>query len=82
MTSPTLKSGTCPKCNSTEIYTTKDMAKRGERMTIAVSGWKKFFLDTYVCTSCGHFEEHIPEKELQDIELIEKIKETWNKVKK
>lgn len=80
MNSPTLKSGTCPKCNSTEVYTTKGQAKRGERMTLPVSGWKMYFLDTYLCTDCGHFEEYIPDEEMQDKKMIEKIKSTWNKV--
>ena len=74
-----LKSGTCPRCNSKEVYTTKGQAKRGERMTIPVSSWKSIFLDTYLCTSCGHFEEYVPDEEL-DVKMKEKIKESWNKV--
>jgi hypothetical protein len=76
-----LKSGTCPKCQSKEVYTTKGQAKRGERMTLVVSSWKSFFLDTYVCTECGHFEEYISDEEMQDRKTWEKMKESWNKVK-
>ena len=76
----TLKSGTCTRCNSKEVYTTKGQTKRGERMTLAVSSWKSFFLDTYVCTDCGHFEEYISDEEMKDRKTWEKVRETWNKV--
>jgi predicted nucleic-acid-binding Zn-ribbon protein len=76
----TLKSGTCPKCGGREIYTTRDISKRGERMQLVVSSVQRFFLDTYICTSCFHFEEYVSEKEKADEKIIAKIKETWNKV--
>jgi predicted nucleic-acid-binding Zn-ribbon protein len=75
-----MKSGTCPKCGGREVYTTRDTAKRGERMQLVVSSMQWFFLDTYICTSCFHFEEHISEKERADEKILAKIKETWNKV--
>lgn len=80
MINETLKSGECPKCNSTEVYTTCGNPKRGERMTLAISSMKWFFLDIYICTNCGHFEEYVSEEELKDEKMIEKIKETWKKV--
>jgi hypothetical protein len=75
-----LRSGTCPKCGSSEIYTTRGLNKRGERMTLVISSMKWFFLDTYVCTSCFHFEESVPEEDKINEKLAQKIKDTWNKV--
>ena len=77
----TLKSGTCPKCGSQEIYTNSGQNKRGERMTLAISSMKWYFLDTYICTSCFHFEEYVSEKEKTDTSITDKIKKDWNKVK-
>ncbi len=79
--SDNLKSGSCPKCNSGEVYTTQGLQKRGERMILAVSSMKYFFLDTYICTNCGYFEEYVDDKDLKDQSMINKIKETWRKVK-
>jgi len=76
-----LKTGTCPKCSSTEVYTDRGLTKRGERMQLVISSWKWYFLDTYICLNCYHFEEHISEKEKGDPKIVEKIKESWNKVK-
>ena len=81
MTDDNLKTGTCPKCGSNEVYTDRELVKRGERMQLVVSSWKWFFLDTYICLTCGHFEEHIRETELRDEKTIEKVKETWKKVR-
>lgn len=76
----TLKSGTCPKCGSKEVYSNRDLPKRGDRMQLVVSSMKWYFLDSYLCTNCFHFEEYVPEKEKSDAGLIKKIKETWKKV--
>ncbi len=77
----TLKSGLCPKCGSEEVYTNSGQTKRGERMKLVISGWERYFLDTYLCISCGHFEEYIAESEFRDNKIIEKIKENWKKMK-
>jgi predicted nucleic-acid-binding Zn-ribbon protein len=76
-----LKSGTCPKCGSSEVYTTKDTPKRGERMQLVVSSATWIFLDTYYCTNCGCFEEYVNDADVKDQKTIEKIKEKWKKVK-
>lgn len=81
MNEQTMISGACPKCGSTEVYTTQGLPKRGERMILTVSSMKYFFLDTYICTNCGRFEECVSDEELKDPKIIEKIKETWKKVK-
>lgn len=78
--SKTLKSGTCPRCDSIDVYTTRGIAKRGERMQLVVSSIKWFSLDTYICTNCGYYEEFINENELKDAKIINKIKDTWKKV--
>jgi len=76
-----LKSGACPKCGEREVYTTAGkLLKRGERMILSVSSWNKIFLDTYICTNCGHFEEYVSDTDLHDIKLIEAIKEECTKV--
>ena len=77
----TLKSGTCPKCGSNEVYTDREALKRGERMQLVISSWKSIFLDSYICLTCGYFEEHVPEDELRNEKLIEKVKENWKRVK-
>ena len=76
-----LRSGKSPKCASNEVYTDNDVTKRGERMIIPVTSWKRIFLDSYICISCGYIEEWIPEKELKDEKIISKVKENWMKVK-
>jgi predicted nucleic-acid-binding Zn-ribbon protein len=76
----TLKSGSCPKCGSNEVYTTQGSLKRGERMILPVSSWKQFFLDTYICSNCGHFEEYISDDDLKDPKMIEGIKKELRKV--
>jgi predicted nucleic-acid-binding Zn-ribbon protein len=76
----TLKSGTCPKCGSPDVYTNRDLPKRGERMQLVVSSMIWYFLDTYVCINCGHFEEYVNDKEIKDASIIDKIRETWKKV--
>ncbi len=80
MQDDSLRSGKCPKCGSNDVYTDRELPKRGERMQLVVSSWKWFFLDTYVCLSCGHFEEFVRETELRDEKTIEKIRETWKKL--
>jgi ribosomal protein S27AE len=76
----TLKSGTCPRCGANEVYTTHGILKRGERMVLPVSSWKQFFLDTYICSNCGHFEEYINDDDLKDPKMIEGIKKELRKV--
>ena len=74
----TLTSGTCPSCNGKEIYTTRDVQKRGDRGQIAVTGFARIFLDTYICLGCGHFEEIVPTSDLAAVS--DKIRSSWNKV--
>lgn len=75
-----LKSGICPKCKATEVYTEAGLGKRGERVSIAINGWQRFYIDTYICAACGHFEEYIPESELKKSKAQEKLRKDWRKV--
>ena len=77
--SESLSSGVCPKCGSTEVF--RNAESRGERIQLAISSTLRFFLATYVCTACGHFEELIPPEELKNEKLVGKIKESWHKVR-
>ncbi len=76
----TLKSGVCPICGEKEVYTTAGTPKRGERMILAVSSWIQIFLDTYICTNCGHFEEYLSDKDFHDSSVIDTIKKEFIKV--
>jgi predicted nucleic-acid-binding Zn-ribbon protein len=71
------KTGKCPKCGSTEIYTDGKDVKRSERNIITVTSFMRVFLNTYICTSCGYVEEYA---ENVDEKKLEKIKEKWRKV--
>ncbi|MBK7130360.1 MAG: hypothetical protein IPM74_10555 [Crocinitomicaceae bacterium] len=67
---------TCPKCQSTEIFTNMGITKRGERSVIPVTGWSRIHVDVFVCTQCGYFEEYL---DMKDKSGIEKLKVQWNK---
>ncbi|MEZ4936954.1 MAG: hypothetical protein R2799_05115 [Crocinitomicaceae bacterium] len=74
-----MKNGICPKCQSTEIYT-DGTSKRGDRSSIPISSWKKFFIDTYACFICGYIEEYIEKDDLKDQSKISRAREDWKKV--
>lgn len=75
-----LKSGTCPKCGSKEVYTDRDKARHNERGYMMVSPATGFTIDTYVCFSCGYFEEHFKESDFKDEKTRNKMKEKWTKL--
>lgn len=75
-----LRSGKCPKCGSSEVYTDRELPKRGERMQLIISSMKRYFLDTYVCLSCFYFEEFVSDSDKLDSKKIDKIKQDWKKV--
>jgi predicted nucleic-acid-binding Zn-ribbon protein len=70
----------CPKCESTNIYTNEQLPKRGERGLMPVNMWRSAYVSAYICVDCGYFEEYIAQAELDSGKLIEKIKETWQKL--
>lgn len=72
--------GTCPKCQSHEIYTDAGLTKRGDRSSIPVTSWSTAFIDVYVCTACGFMEEYVTREDLKNDKKMTKFKEIWKKV--
>ena len=71
-----MKKGVCPKCNSTEVYSSKGYPQQREMITISgtvfVNGVPP---DRYVCTSCGFVEFYLVKEE-----HFNAIRENWEKV--
>jgi hypothetical protein len=74
------KTGCCPNCSSTEVYTTKGTPKRGDRSSIGVSSFTSVFIDLYICTNCGFIEEYAEEADLKNPKKMEKLKIIFKKV--
>lgn len=72
--------GVCPKCKGNEIYTDRDLVKRGDRNFVTVSNWKGYFVDVYVCTECGYMEEYIAKKDMEKPATMDKLRSTWKKM--
>ncbi|MGD8369511.1 MAG: hypothetical protein PVG78_17875 [Desulfobacterales bacterium] len=74
-----MKDGKCPKCGSTEVYSSADVyPKTGPftSNTIPISLTSIAALDNYVCTDCGYVERFIAETgKLKEIFI------KWRKVK-
>ena len=51
-----MKNGTCPKCNSTNVY-----FKEYALDKVTLDGRSVEYLN-YVCTDCGYFETYITDK--------------------
>lgn len=57
-----MKSGKCPKCNSRNVYFSKDLPLKGGPFgsnSIPVSLTSMAPLDNYVCSDCGLVESYI-----------------------
>jgi ribosomal protein S27AE len=59
-----MKSGICPKCGSSEIYSGASLpsyAKMGSYWanTIPVTLWTLAPLDNYICANCGFMESYV-----------------------
>jgi len=73
-----MKNGTCPKCNSSNVFKkTKGVSFgsypiRVNTGTMMVGGTE---FDSYVCADCGYFENYI----LDPVKLQE-VKNKWTKV--
>jgi RNase P subunit RPR2 len=52
-----MKNGTCPKCNSTNVY-----FKPYELYKVTLDGKNVEYVN-YVCTACGFFETYITDKD-------------------
>jgi len=85
-----MKNGTCPKCNSTEVY--RSQAKTGLEYGLVVDkstpllniykdkGWwpdvTMLSMDYFVCRVCGYFEMYV-----QDTAGLAKLDDSTNWVK-
>ncbi len=71
-----MKSGTCPKCNSSNIY-----LKAYALDKITLDG-KAVEYTNFVCTDCGYFETYITDKEALSkiVTRAEKLGD-WKKMK-
>ncbi|MBP9192791.1 MAG: hypothetical protein KBF96_09590 [Ignavibacteria bacterium] len=67
-------------CESSEVYTDKDITHKGESRQIPISSFTTLYLKSYICLSCGFSEQHISGDQLNNLKLIEKIKGSWKKV--
>ena len=56
-------SGSCPKCNSTEILVSKGKKHDSHGNKIRISGLKRIPLDHYTCVNCGYTEEWVTDQE-------------------
>jgi len=75
-----LKSGTCPKCGAKEVYSDKDKHRHNDRAYMMVSPATGFTVDTYVCITCGHFEEYFKESDFKNPKILSKLREKWTRI--
>ncbi len=80
MENKSLKTGVCPVCECQNIYSDKDVSKRGERMIVPVTSFRQIFSDCYICISCGYIQEFVREIDLKNENLIGKLKDMWKRV--
>lgn len=74
-----MKQGTCPKCNSKEVYAGVDVLPKSGPFgsnSIPVSIVSIAALDNYVCTECGYLERYIA-----DDEKLKEISKKWKSIK-
>lgn len=71
-----MENGVCPKCNSQNIYTSKDKTLYyGDRTNVQINTFKALRTIIYICTDCRFIEEYI-----KPGENIDKVTKHWNKV--
>ena len=73
-----MKSGVCPKCQSTEVFSGTDIPlKKGPfgSNAIPVSMTSIAALDNYVCIDCGYVESYIGESD-----KLKEIHRKWARV--
>ena len=73
-----MKTGVCPKCNSTAVYSGVDIPlKKGPfgSNAIPLSMTSIAALDNYVCADCGYVESYIGESE-----KLKEIQRKWVRV--
>jgi len=71
-----VKDGICPRCKSTQVYSSANMRNRTENSsTIPLSLLRSIPLENYVCINCGYVESYV-----SDQEMLYRVKDIWNKV--
>ena len=73
-----MKTGTCPKCNSDEVFSGAGIAlKKGPfgSNSIPVGLTSIAALDNYVCGECGYVESYI-----SDPKKLVEISRKWDKI--
>lgn len=85
-----MKTGTCPKCTSTEVYRSKvktglDYGLVADKSPLLLNiykdkGWwpdvNMLYMDCFVCRACGYLEMYV-----QDIEKLSKLEDSTNWIK-
>lgn len=74
-----MKSGTCPKCASDNVYSGASIPlKKGPfgSNSVPISLTSVAALDNYVCTACGYLESYV-----SNAERLTEISEKWVHVK-
>jgi predicted nucleic-acid-binding Zn-ribbon protein len=55
-----MKSGKCPKCQSTDVRIGPPSARaRGPMNKMAVSFWRNVVPERHICMSCGYMEQYV-----------------------
>jgi hypothetical protein len=73
-----MKTGTCPKCSSGEVFSGADIAlKKGPfgSNSIPIGFTSIAALDNYVCTECGYVESYV-----SDPDKLAEILRKWDKI--
>ena len=78
-----MRSGKCPKCNSTNVFMNKRGIDYGGGW-----GWLEIWMgspdeasnrqsdcDSYICSDCGYFENYIVDKE-----ILHEVQTKWTRV--
>ena len=73
-----MKSGVCPKCNSTSVFSGAEVPlKKGPFASnaIPISLTVMAAMDNYVCSQCGYVESYV-----SDASKLDTIVKKWKKV--
>jgi len=73
-----MRSGKCPKCNSTTVHVKRKGMSFGDGgVYVLTSEWvsKPIPCDHYICTTCGYFESYLADKA-----KLEAVAREWTKV--
>ncbi len=72
-----MKNGTCPRCNSSNVFKKTKGAYFGNGMLTVGSSFDIMGseFESYVCTECGYFENYILDKP-----KLQEVQQKWTKV--